>query len=219
MNTIVAATERELGMTSRNILTVNVLTSLTLHWLIPRMPHFQAAYPDIDLRLSTLGLNIDFSKDNIDMAITYGHKEDWPHLYCKKLFDDELMMIASNRMIPKNHTLEKLLKKFKAIYVRSHLRKNDWEQWCKAAQIPEPKKADRIYFQNTSQALRAVASGIGLMVTHKPFIMDEIESGALIQISNTVAQPNKAYYLICPKETLGKNKASKFHDWLIQEST
>ena len=56
MNAIVAATERELGITTSKRLTVNVLMTLTMHWLIPRIPVFQVNHPNIDLRLSTLGL-------------------------------------------------------------------------------------------------------------------------------------------------------------------
>lgn len=218
MDTIVAATERELGITTNNILTVNVLTTLTMHWLIPRIPLFQAKHPEIDLRLSSLGLEIDFMRDNIDISITYGHKEDWPDLYCKKLFDDELVIIGSNTLIPKTYQLKTLIKRLKAVYVDSDLRKQDWKQWCKKAKIPEPSKAKRIYFQNTSQALQAVASGVGIMVTHKPFIIDEIQSGRLKQIANTTLPLTKSYYLTCPKEKLTLKKVTNWNRWLLNEA-
>ncbi len=218
MNAIVAATERELGITTSKRLTVNVLMTLTMHWLIPRIPVFQVNHPNIDLRLSTLGLEIDFTRDNIDISITYGHKEDWPNLYSKKLFDDELVMIASNHIIPKTYRLNTLIKQFKAIYVDSDLRKQDWKQWCKKAEIPEPEKTKRIYFQTTSQALQAVASGVGIMVTHKPFIIDDIQSGQLKQITSTTLQLSKSYYLTCPKEKLAFNKVAEFCRWLVDEA-
>lgn len=218
MNTIVAATERELGISTSNILTVNIPMTLTMHWMIPRMPLFQAKYPDIDLRLSALGLDIDFARDNIDIAITYGYKEEWSNLYCKKLFDDELVMVASSNLIPKIYKIETLLKHFKAIYVNNALRKYDWKEWCESAEISEPKKSKRIYFQNTSQALQAVANGIGIIVTHKPFIIDEIESGQLKQVTDKILHLKKSYFLTCPKENLSVNKVNAFCRWLTEEA-
>ncbi len=43
--------------------------TLAMHWLIPRLPQFQAAHPDIRLHLVAAGGSVDFVRDRIDLAI------------------------------------------------------------------------------------------------------------------------------------------------------
>ena len=218
IDTIVGATQRQLGISKDNRLTVNVITTLTMRWLIPRLPSFQTDYPDIDLRLSTLGREVDFTRDNIDLGIVYGHEDDWPQLYSKKLFDDQLVLVAHPKIIPKSYQLKNLINQFKSIYVDYEYRKYDWKQWCQQMGIREPKKSNRIYFQNSSLALQAAASGVGIIVTHKPFIIDDVRSGQLQLLSDTVLSLSKGYYVICPKEKFELQKVSEFCNWLAKEA-
>jgi len=186
-----------------------VLGSLAMQWLIPRITAFQSIAPDIDLRLSALGINVDFDRDEIDVSISYGHKTDWPNCYCRKLFDDELILVAS----------PKFKGKYPAIYVDAALRAEDWPAWCQHAKIPEPKPEKRIYFQNTSQALLAAINGAGILVTHKPFINDAVKSGQLKQISKKTLPLDKSYYLIYPKQKKTNKAIEKFSRWLMQEAS
>src|SRR4051794_13379582 len=70
-------------------LTVSALTTFVLNWLVPRLPRFQAAHPELDVRLSTNSALVDFARDDVDVAVRYGTGR-WPGVRADKLFDDIL---------------------------------------------------------------------------------------------------------------------------------
>lgn len=212
------ATRQQLGESADNLLTLNVSNTLTMRWLIPRLPNFAQKHPQIDLRLSTLtSEELDFTQDNIDLAIVYGYPEDWPDHIVEKLFDDKLVLVASPKLIKKIEPQEKLFKTLKAIYVTAKLRKFDWKQWCDFFDLKEPNKKQRIYFQNTAQALQAAVSGIGMIVSHEPFITDDIKSNQLIYLSKKKIPLTKSYYLIYPKKSINNKKIQTFKNWLLKQ--
>lgn len=217
LNTISTATAQLRNPNEFNVLTVNVLTTLAMRWLIPRLPSFQTAYPNIDFRLSTLGRDINFIEDNVDISINYGRSTDWPELHQQKLFDDHLTLIG-NASLKKENLTGTLFNHYKAIYVKAPLRQNDWKKWCRATCIKEPPKKDRIYFTNSTQALQAAISGVGIMVTHNAFIEDDLNSGQLALMSDKTVSMNENYYALCPKEKCGENKIKNFLKWLAEQT-
>ncbi len=52
-------------------------------WLVPRLPGFQIACPDIEVRLINSHKLVDFSKSDVDLGIRYGLGR-WPGL--KRMF-------------------------------------------------------------------------------------------------------------------------------------
>ena len=208
------ATQRELSETTDNILTVNLLTTLAFNWLIPRLPEFQAIHPECDLRVSTRGITVDFVHDAIDINITYGTTSQREGLYSHFLFPDQLILVANQDLFSRYKTPEKIIESTNAIMVDSQLRKRDWQQWCKGAGTSLPSKKQRLYFQNTPQALQAVNSGLGAMVTHKPYVMDALTSGQLKQLSSISVNLTEGYYLTCLNETLTKPHVKPFCKWI-----
>lgn len=211
---IAEATRQQLQMhPASNLLTVNVISTLAMRWLIARLPDFQAKHPEIDLRLSTVGSKeFDFVRDGIDVALAYGCKEDWVGFETQKIADDKLVLVGNKTH---EHTpLEKLLQTAKAIYIDAELRRSDWKLWCAKADIREPKKEDRIYFKNSAQALQAAVSGVGILVTHYLFVVDDIQQGNLSLLSKVMLSLDEKYYLIYPKNKLKLKNVESFCKWL-----
>src|ERR1700681_4410368 len=54
------------------VLRVSVVPSFAARWLLPRIGRFLAAHPDIDLDVASSMTNVDFQRDDADVAIRYG---------------------------------------------------------------------------------------------------------------------------------------------------
>ncbi len=52
-----------------HVLVVSTSPGLTSKWLAPRLYRFGAAYPDIDVRISSSSANANFATDGIDLAV------------------------------------------------------------------------------------------------------------------------------------------------------
>ena len=111
-----------------------------------------------------------------------------------------------------------LLSHEKAIYVDMDLRKKAWEHWCVAAGVKVPDTNKRIYFQSSTQALQACVSGLGVMVTHAPFIQDDVQAGQLAKLSDVTVERKKAFYLVFPEKQLSSERALTFMRWLLSAS-
>ena len=68
-------------------LRINALPWFASSWLIPRLPEFVAAEPDIELSLSASWDLVDFGRDEHDAALRFG-VAGWPQVHADLLFDE-----------------------------------------------------------------------------------------------------------------------------------
>lgn len=214
---IVEATESLLKPTYSNRVTLNMINSLALHWWIPRVSSFQAFAPEVDVRISTLTGTFSLADQGVDVALIHGQLRDWQDYYCEKLAEDELVMVASRAMVSSEITAQQALAQLPAIFASNPRRQNDWEIWCQANQVNPPKQQRNLSFAASAQALQATLSGLGVFVTHRLFVKQEVESGILKEIGNTVIHPDQGYYFACTADKLRSEAVLKLRKWLSSE--
>ncbi|ENM5793667.1 LysR substrate-binding domain-containing protein [Vibrio mimicus] len=214
---IVEATESLLKPTYSNRITLNMINSLALHWWIPRVSSFQAFAPEVDIRISTLTGTFSLADQGVDVALIHGQLRDWQDYYCEKLAEDELVMVASRAVVSSEISAQQALAQLPAIFASNPRRQNDWEIWCQANQVNPPKQQRNLSFAASAQALQATLSGLGVFVTHRLFVKQEVESGILKEIGNTVIHPDQGYYFACTADKLRSEAVLKLRKWLSSE--
>ncbi|ENM5730317.1 LysR substrate-binding domain-containing protein [Vibrio mimicus] len=214
---IVEATESLLKPTYSNRITLNMINSLALHWWIPRVSSFQAFAPEVDIRISTLTGTFSLADQGVDVALIHGQLRDWQNYYCEKLAEDELVMVASRAVVSSEISAQQALAQLSAIFASNPRRQDDWEIWCQANQVNPPKQQRNLSFAASAQALQATLSGLGVFVTHRLFVKQEVESGILKEIGNTVIHPDQGYYFACSADKLRSEAVLKLRNWLSSE--
>ncbi|AOW84879.1 LysR substrate-binding domain-containing protein [Vibrio mimicus] len=214
---IVEATESLLKPTYSNRITLNMINSLALHWWIPRVSSLQAFAPEVDVRISTLTGTFSLADQGVDVALIHGQLRDWQDYYCEKLAEDELVMVASRAVVSSEISAQQALAQLPAIFASNPRRQNDWEIWCQANQVNPPKQQRNLSFAASAQALQATLSGLGVFVTHRLFVKQEVESGILKEIGNTVIHPDQGYYFACTGDKLRSEAVLKLRKWLSSE--
>ena len=66
-------------------------------------------------------------------------------------------------------------------------------------------------------ALAAAMKGIGVALTDRHIVMDDLESGRLIAPFDHALGEDSGYYLVYPAERAAHPKTRLFRDWLLQE--
>ena len=92
------ATRRLTARAGDPIVTVSLLPTLAVRWLIPRLPSFQADNPDLEVRLSTTARLVDLDREDVDLAIRYGRGQ-WPRHEARFLMADDMFPVASPRLL------------------------------------------------------------------------------------------------------------------------
>ncbi|MFH4559478.1 LysR substrate-binding domain-containing protein [Vibrio diabolicus] len=215
---IVDATEALIQDQNLQRITLNMVNSLALHWWIPRMSSLQDFAPQLDVRLSNLSGRFNLEQEGIDAALVHGNTEEWQDYYCEKLSEDELVLVCSPELIAKTNdsNIAQLLKQYPIIEVTNERRKNDWNVWQNATGILRPKSKKTITFNMSIQAVQATTRRLGLLVTHRLFVKDDIKYGQLIELGKPVINPNQQFYLVCPPHKLKLESFHLLRSWLQQ---
>ena len=67
------------------------------------------------------------------------------------------------------------------------------------------------------QALQATIRRLGLLVTHRLFVTDDIKYGQLVELGQPIVNPSQQFYLICPPHKLKHEAFHLLRSWLRQE--
>ncbi|HHX8561567.1 TPA: LysR substrate-binding domain-containing protein [Vibrio diabolicus] len=215
---IVDATEALIQDQNLQRITLNMVNSLALHWWIPRMSSLQDFAPQLDVRLSNLSGRFNLEQEGIDAALVHGNTEEWQDYYCEKLSEDELVLVCSPELIAKTNdsNIAQLLKQYPIIEVTNERRKNDWNVWQNATGILRPKSKKPITFNMSIQAVQATTRRLGLLVTHRLFVKDDIKYGQLIELGKPVINPGQQFYFVCPPHKLKLESFHLLRSWLQQ---
>lgn len=217
MKLVVRATQRE--MQSDKLVYLNSIPTLALKWLIPRLPNFTTAYPDIELRLSAISLyDFDIDVDNLDLAIGYGNSPDWwPDSVAHEWCQDQILLVGRPSILEKYQSIEEILQNETQIWGKDRYRSSFWKQWAEAKNLPLDSKAKKQVFENSTQAIQAAIAGVGIFVTHNIFVANELSSGLLKNLAEPAITIDSWYYILCRSDKVHNKNVKTVIDWLMEE--
>ena len=194
-----------------------MVNSLAMHWWIPRVNRFNLFAPHLDIRISNLIGSFVMESEGVDVAVIHGKTDDWPDYYCELLARDELVMVASPELVDTDTTPEYLLEQYPAIIAANDRRKYDWQVWCQSLQLPEPNSVNNLRFSASIQAVQATIRKLGVFVTHRQFIRDDVLHGSLVEVGEPVLNPHQDFYFACQREKLKNEHVLTLRNWLRKE--
>ena len=218
---IANATEELLKDSSQDALRLLTYTTFAAKWLIPRLPDFHAKHPGIEVRLSTAVPDVDFDRDEVDMAIQFGDGQ-WPNTQSDRLFTDQTEPVCSPAFLamyaPESQHPESLLRQRLLL---SRYRRNDWSDWLEINQLSSMSiDSKRMSFGSSILALQAAVDGLGIVIGQTRLLASDFETGRLLRpFAGTRWKPlrsDRAYYLLRPLHQRESNKTWAFREWLLQ---
>ncbi|WP_375749799.1 LysR substrate-binding domain-containing protein [Vibrio sp. HN007] len=214
---IVDASEELQEPANPNRLNVNMVASLTMHWWIPRVQIFQEIAPNLDIRISNIIGPFDMEKEGVDVTLVHGVPDEWQDYYCDKLGDDELVLVCHPDILTERDSPESLLSSYPAIFANNERRKEDWCVWCNDNNVKVPSRRNSLSFTSSLQGVQAAKRKLGVFVTHRLFVKDEVEHGMLAEVGKPVLNPNQSFYFACLPEKLRLESVLALRSWLHKE--
>ena len=219
-----AASDQLRSVNRTRQLSITTTTGLASLWLIPRLRHFTALHPDIDVRISATTEALNLERSLIDLAIRYCKPETVPH-GAVQLFGEEIIPVCTRALVrDKTRPLKRpqdlahhTLLHFD--YAGAETMYIDWGTWLTALGIGELKFAGALHFSQYEQMIQAAISGQGVALGRQPLINDLIKSGALVAPFKQTLVGSRAYFIVESRLSAGKPQVSEFARWLIAEAS
>ncbi|CAN5528054.1 transcriptional regulator GcvA [soil metagenome] len=218
-NDLRLATER-LRRKDSNVLTVSTLASMAAKWLLPRLPAFQQAHPDIDVRITTSTGLVDFNAGDVDAAIRYGRGR-WPGLRADWLTADQLFPVCSPALLSGERPLRKPddLAHHTLLH-SSAAQSDDWRLWLTAAGLPvDISKRPGLTFDLIFMTLQAAIDGLGVAMARTTYVEGDLASGRLVVPFEISLPADAGFYLVSPQATADAPKLAAFRAWLLTSAT
>lgn len=198
-------------------LTISTVPTLATNWLAPRLGLFQLANPSIAVRLETSPRYVDFSREDVDVAIRVGNG-NWPGLVAHPL----LPTIFTPMLSPELAASIGGINEPADLLRLPILTPTDpwWSQWLTAAGVSPEGLKGRPQNEMGSQAneARAAIAGQGVAILTPFFFTSELASGRLIQPFDLLWEDKASFWLVYPHGRRNLPKISAFRSWILAEA-
>ncbi|AKC79126.1 LysR family transcriptional regulator [Xanthomonas arboricola] len=207
---IAATLERFADGRYREVLSVGVVGTFATGWLLPRLPAFHAAHPDIELRLSTHNNRVDLAGEGLDLAIRFGDG-DWQGQIAHALMEAPFAPVCAPSMARGLRTPADLAQ---LPLLRSY-RLDEWPQWFRAAGVAEVAARGAMFDSSLTLAC-AAAAGAGVALLPLPMFRQDLDAGRLVCPFPIQIDAGR-YWLTRLRSRPEGDADARLRDWLTTE--
>jgi LysR family transcriptional regulator of beta-lactamase len=180
------------GGLERRPLTVGVVATFAIGWLLPRLADFQAQHPDVDLRVRTHNNKADLLAEGLDCSIHFG-EGDWLGAEATRICEAPLSPLCSPRLAreirrPADLARLPLLRSYRA---------DEWPRWFASADLEAPSIRGGV-FDSSLTMIAAAERSLGVALAPPSMFAFELEKARLIQ-PFPIEVDAGGYYLLRPK--------------------
>ena len=195
------------------VLELAVIPTFATRWLIPRLPQFYKGHEGITLNLTTHAEPFLFTDTPFDAAIHFGNPI-WPGAVTEHLFGEELVPVASPRLVGKSLPLQPIeLAKFTLLHQSA--RPDMWRQWFTEAGVHDINNMRGPRFDLFSMLVEAARAGLGVALVPRFLVLGELGEGTLTIPCSQTLRSEKGYYLVYPESKQGSAALHAFKNWLL----
>ena len=183
-------------------------------WLVPRLPRFHDAHPNIQLRLMGRDQPTYFQDLNFDAAIHF-EQSPLPGLAGKVLIaDDEIWMVAAPQFLAQAAEIDVAA----LPWIHTRDLPAAWMAWSESVeQTRIAHQGSDHFFDFFIMAIHAAVAGLGLALLPRILIERELLGGQLMRVGNYSAINAEKTYFLYPEQKREWAPLVTFATWLDAE--
>ena len=196
------------------VLNLSMMPSFLQKWLMPRLPGFYSANPEMDVRINVDNALVNFDQTDMSAAVRLGGGH-WAGLKSVKMMDDWIVPVCSRRFLKKNGPIDSMeaLQKHDLLFAPSEV----WDPWFR--EFGESNRNSRWSLLNDSiSILMAAEQGEGIALTRWSLASRELGARRLVRPIDTVVKADWSHYFVAPPHYFDLPKVAVFRDWLLEHS-
>ncbi|MFC6981124.1 transcriptional regulator GcvA [Microbulbifer taiwanensis] len=194
------------------------------NWLLPRLPQFRAANPDLELTFDITDRLRDFALDDVDIAIRFG-RGNYEKSRSERLFDTAIVPVCSPRLLESDPKLNEPRDLFQHTLcyvdcVTDGIVWPNWPMWMAAAGIGDFDDSRCVGFTDSNHVVQAAIDGAAVGLVELAMVTSDLEQGRLVRLFDigvSVAE-DYAYYLVYPESGREDPRIITFRDWILNEA-
>ena len=215
LDRIAVGTERLLQRQTSGILTVSTSPDFAAKWLVHRLGRFAEVHPDTDLRVSATMHQVDFAREEVDLAIRHGDGS-WAGLDVVRLCSEQLFPVCAPKLAAGRNPIRQASDLLKFPLLRLDDWKN-WSRWFEAAGVVDPVFHGPV-LNRASMLIDAAVDGQGIALARTALAASDLINGRLVCPIDVSLRMSNTYWIVCPKAASGLPKISSFRKWLLAEA-
>lgn len=214
--TIDRAVEEARHHSGAQVVGLSVSTSFAGWWLLPRLPEFKLANPDIEVRLVATDTDFGVDLGSLDLWVPLGIVER-PTLEVTTLCDEALVPVAAPNLATalQSQTPDGLLDAPLLHLEERYSPRFDWQRWFNQHGVATDPRLAGDRFNDYSLVIQAALDGQGVALGWWHIVSDLVEQGLL----ETLAEPmvtERPFVIVHPRHrTLGAG-AEALRSWLVE---
>jgi DNA-binding transcriptional LysR family regulator len=201
---------------TKDKLRLSVVPTLGTRWLMPRLPQFQAAYPEVSVELRQFHHDENFNRDDVDVWIDVKRAKTWPrgykHIY---LLGKDIAPICAPAMASRLERVDDLLNETLLHHTNFP---DNWAVWLHGAGLPKAQPELGPGFDLGSNLIVAATIGMGVAVIHPFMVARELASGELVMPFKLTVSTGRGYYACYRKAQAQNPTVQVFVEWLKEQA-
>lgn len=197
----------------KEVLTIAVVGTFAIGWLLPRITEFLNENPWIDIRILTHNNVVNLAAEGIDASIRFG-SGGWINT------ENILLFQAPHTVLCSPETSKKLSipSDLKKVCLLRSYRKDEWNNWFKAAGI-DPWTVNGPIFDSTRHMIDAVKLGDYAALVPYHMFQKELNERSVAKPFEIYATLG-GYWLTLQKSRVNHNSEALnfFKEWIIEHS-
>lgn len=194
-------------------LTINVLPTFAIRWLVPQLSDFQRRHPEIEVRMTTNVETIDFARSDADAAVRFGAGK-WAGLRARLLMREQIVPVCIPALLEGRPPLAVPadLKHYPLLHDVN--RPDSWRQWLTAVGERGVDPERGLKLETTNLAVQGALQGLGIVMVNPRLVRPELEAGTLIEPFGFHLSTDAGYYLVYPQGRENRPRLKAFEEWL-----
>lgn len=197
-------------------LSLAILPTFGMRWLVPRLAEFARLYPEVTINLSTRLKPFNFAAEPFDAAIHFG-KADWLGTEALRLRTERVVAVATPEFLARHAPITQAADLLRLPLLQIETRPGAWPAWFEAQGVTGAKVSGTIYDQ-FSTITQAALHGLGVALLPDYLAEQDLATGRLRSAWGDKTLISGAYYLVWPVQNGRDPALCKFRDWLAGQA-
>lgn len=201
--------------------TVSVVPSFAVKWLIPRLTQFRRDHPDVPIRVDADHRRVDLRASEVDLGVRFTGRS-FPDLHVVELFRDRVFPVCSPDLVREGRAPRRLEDLRDAVLLHDNAAMwdqsaSDWQFWIEAVGLDGVDAQSGPGFTQGDMVLQAAMLGDGVALTRSSLAELDLASGRLVKPLDISIPCPWAHYVVCLEEALNRPNVATFYEWLVAE--